>query len=238
MGTLSTGPLTLGGTLACRLSGNGCDRLAVTGNLEFLPGATLELTNLDLAPGKSSYLLATCTGNLTGPLPVVVGMPPAYTLDASAGQVRIINPYAVWATQRGLAGDPNNSGDDSDHDGESNLLEFATGGNPMDPADKGVRNTTVLDLDGGKTISFTVATRSGAVFHETPEGPCEATIDGIVYRIEGSNDITRWNLPVLMSPAPADLPMAVAGYEFHVFHTSPPAGTATRAFIRLSISVP
>jgi autotransporter-associated beta strand protein len=236
-GTLATGSLTLGGTLACRLSGPACDRLFVNGDLTFLPGASIELTNLTPGASAGSYVLGTCSGSITGPLPAVAGLPPSYALDASVpGQLRLVSSYFTWAASHNLAGDSFHS--DPDGDGSSSLLEFATGGSPLDPASNGFRQAEVQDVGGERALAFTIAVRSGAIFSTAADGACEATIDGIVYRVEGSTDLTLWNQPIIRIPAPPDLPEAPAGYEYQAFRASSSVGSAPQNFIRLSVSIP
>jgi len=65
--TFATTPTALEGTLSVAVTADGtCDRLHVCGNLD-LTGMTLALTHSDLLDKHIQYVLASCTGTLTGP---------------------------------------------------------------------------------------------------------------------------------------------------------------------------
>jgi arylsulfatase A-like enzyme len=64
-------------------------------------------------------------------------------------------PYAVWAESRGLR-----TGLDGDEDGDgvANLGEYAWGGDPTDPADRG--HPATITHDGAATVSFSFPRRA------------------------------------------------------------------------------
>lgn len=129
IGTLTTGGLVLGGTLAVEVGGaNTGDKLMANGNLD-ITGATLTVT--DLGGFSGSCVIAQCTGTLTG----TFASPPAgYTLGYTATQVTLTKSsggFDTWVGGFGsLPGDKRGSLDDYDADGLPNLLEYVLGGNP------------------------------------------------------------------------------------------------------------
>lgn len=72
---------------------------------------------------------------------------------------------------------------DDDGDGVSNLAEFAFGGNPLEPADKGYNVTTNVSPFGLNFTYPVLAKRN----------------NGLVYTIESSRDLFNWQ-PVEITP--------------------------------------
>ncbi|MFT3990659.1 MAG: autotransporter-associated beta strand repeat-containing protein [Luteolibacter sp.] len=145
----ATGTLTIGGALTLNGSildfdlstpAGTSDKIATQGNLTFSGSNSLLIRSLSgtLTPG--TYTLITYTGTLSGAANLtwtdttnsgLIG-----TLDTStAGQIRLIllTPFQAW--RKLYFGDSANSGNetstaDYDHDGISNLVEYASGTNP------------------------------------------------------------------------------------------------------------
>ena len=131
-GTLATGNTTLAGSYACEIDGANCDQLAVTGNL-VLTGAILSA----LTPGSSataeSYVIATCTGALTGVFSTTTGLPAGYSVSYDSTNKRVLvarNSYGTWLASYGLYGADALATADPDHDGIPNGIEFVLGSDP------------------------------------------------------------------------------------------------------------
>ncbi len=139
-GTLSGKSLVLTGSYACDVDVAACDSLAISGDID-VTGATLAVTALG-APGAASYVIASCTGTLTGTFASVTGMPAGYLVqyDSTAKQIKLAKPgFSAWADSwTGPALSDKSPGGDPDGDGISNLLEYVLGGDPR------VSSTSIL----------------------------------------------------------------------------------------------
>ena len=94
-GTLTFGavPVSLGGTLAIDVGDNGaCDRLHVEGNLNV---SGLALSIADTAPlnRHNTYVIATCTGELSGSFSSVTPLPSQWVLEKDTVNKRIYLHY-------------------------------------------------------------------------------------------------------------------------------------------------
>ncbi len=237
IGTLHAGPTTITGTFECKLNATASAQLAATGNLT-LANATLTVTPL-AAAGVSSYPVATCTGSLLGTFGSVTGLPAGYAVryDAAAKTILIATYYEAWRLSQGLDGTNNDMGMDPDGDGASNMAEFALGGNPLDPGDQGIYIGETQDPAAQSGPVLTIATHAGAAFASVAGGAMSASVGSIIYRIEGSHDLSAWADSVTeVKPAlSSGLPAAPAGYEYHSFQTGIPPGVS-RGFLRLKLS--
>jgi hypothetical protein len=113
------------------------------------------------------------------------------SLDRTLIQVSSGTPFSLWAASAGIPENERGADQDPDHDGVSNLLEFALGGQPGEPGSRGIH--TPVGTPGGAVI--TVAVRAGASFG-IEEGRLVAVIDGVRYEIQGSADLGTWDAPV------------------------------------------
>ncbi len=164
----------------------------------------------------------------TGSLVVTSGPEPATTA------------YEDWLITTGH--DPEQPGtgplENIDGSGVPNLLQFALGGDPGNPANNDVRHA--LDARHGvqdDPMLLTIAVRDGAVFAAGPAPT--ATIDGITYSIIGSRNMHEWNAPVeLVSPAHDGNGAVTAppGYELRTFRLVPAPGSDSAGFLRVVVS--
>ncbi|MGC4016402.1 MAG: autotransporter-associated beta strand repeat-containing protein [Luteolibacter sp.] len=126
-GTLTTGAATLTGTLAVEIDGATGDKLHSNGALN-ITGAHLTVSLLSGGFTQPSYVIAEGT-SLTG---TFASVPAGYSVNYSATQATLIQTaggnYASWAAANGITGEP--ASGDFDHDGLSNLVEYALGTNP------------------------------------------------------------------------------------------------------------
>lgn len=122
-------------------------------------------------------------------------------------------------------------GSDPDGDGLGNFIEYALGGNPVDGTDTG----TSL-LGGGGNFALVITVPAGAEFSPGPSGGQTASIHGITYRVEASDDLAAFTLEVsYQGPASeiVGLPSLVeTGRGYHTF--SPPAGE--RGFLTAGVN--
>jgi autotransporter-associated beta strand protein len=133
-GTLSIGAATsLDGTLATEVDGAVSDKLVVTGNLTLGAGSALTVSLLAGGFTQPSYVIAECTGTLSGTFATV---PSGYVVTYTATQAILtkVAGFDSWASAKGLdgtAGKENGPSDDPDLDGIANLLEYMLDGNPL-----------------------------------------------------------------------------------------------------------
>ena len=137
---------------------------------------------------------------------------------------------------------------DPDGDGASNLAEFAFDGNPRSGASSGFFLTKLADGPDGDTtpeLSFTCAVRRGAAFSPGPNNAVvSASVDGLVYTIEGSstpggpwnaqiNDLGASDTP----PAASGLPdLTGSAWQYHTFSAF--NGIPGKGFIRAVVAKP
>jgi hypothetical protein len=148
--------------------------------------------------------------------------------------------FAAWAIAAGLDGTPGKEAgltDDPDRDGRANLDEFAFAGVPLSGSSSGLVASVTADTnaDSGKELILTLAVRAGASFGGNPSPA--ATVDGIVYVIQGSTDLVGFTATVegpLATPViPASFPAtAPAGYEYVSFRLAGSNGLPGKGFLR------
>ncbi|MEY3895096.1 MAG: hypothetical protein RLZZ214_615, partial [Verrucomicrobiota bacterium] len=118
-GTLTTGAITVAGTLAVEVNGAACDKLMSTGAVD-LTGANLTVSLLGGFTGP--YVIAEGT-SVVGTMTV----PSGYAVDISSGTQAILTQtgapanFAGWASANGVTGGVNG---DSDNDGIPNGVEY------------------------------------------------------------------------------------------------------------------
>ncbi|MCB1133711.1 MAG: hypothetical protein KDN05_21510, partial [Verrucomicrobiae bacterium] len=134
-----------------------------------------------------------------------------------------VSAYDDWAGGYGL--DPETDGapgEDADHDGKTNLLEFATNDDPTSGASSGKMAGLVQDVGGSDVLTLTIPVRgAGTPFSGATEQVSDP-VDGIVYRIQGSPDLSDWNTTVVSEVVPAldaGLPALDPGWEYRTFRT-------------------
>jgi fibronectin-binding autotransporter adhesin len=182
IGTLSTGSVLLTGTWACDINGNSCDVLAITG--DFITGANARLV-VTGTPTADRYVIATYTGNLgataSSESPV---LPSGYEfgVDFVNQQLLLVksaaapSPYTTWSAGKNLVVGVNDGAtQDPDGDGNSNVLEFVLGGNPL-ASDRSISPVETLTAD---SLVFTFR-RSDASKQEVSLG------------FQSGSDLTRW----------------------------------------------
>ena len=178
-GVLTTGAATLTGTLAVKINGATNDKWASTGALN-LSGANLTVSLLAGGFTQASYVIAQ-GASLTG---TFASVPAGYQVSYSTTQATLsAASYASWATAHGIDGQP--GGGDFDHDGLTNLAEYALG---LDPK--------VFNPSPGELAAGVLTFIKGA----------EAIANGDVnFVIEVSTDLVSWAAETTQSAPNAEL---------------------------------
>jgi autotransporter-associated beta strand protein len=251
IGILTTsGPATVSGTLEIEINATDSDRLAVGGSLT-LSGATLDVSEL-AAAGQPAYIIASY-GLLTGTFGSVVGIPSGYGLDYNYlgnNQIALVagaaSPFGSWIDSFAEITDPADKepGVDFDGDGVSNLLEFALNGDPADGSNSGLTAKLIQDATApaGDQLTLIIAARRGASFAPAVNGVSTATIDGVVYTVQGSLDLVFPAEDVThvgasdTAPAATGLPSLVGeDWEYHTFSLDSSEGLGGTGFLRLAV---
>lgn len=160
------------------------------------------------------------------------------------------DPYAEWATAKGLDGTEGKEdgvSDDPDKDGRTNLEEFAFDGNPLSGANDGkVVGRIATLIDTSEVLTLTLPVRAGAAFNG-PGDLVSDLVDGVVYRIQGSDDlvdfttmgvteITGDDATAIQTGMPLPL---TTGWSYRTFRSP---GTVTdgdsRDFLRAAVTQP
>jgi len=215
------------------LADNAAVRISATGTLHLPHGLADTIAELWIdaeQQAAGTYGADDLPGRLTGTGSLVV----------TSGPQPATTAYEDWLIAAGH--DPEQPGtgplENLDGSGVPNVLQFALGGDPGNPANNGVRHA----LDGRHGVQddpmlLTVAVREGAVFTADPAPT--AAIDGVTYSIIGSRNMHDWNAPVeLVSPAHDGNGAVTAppGYELRTFRLVPAPGNDFAGFLRVVVS--
>ena len=157
----------------------------------------------------------------------IIEVDPSWTADA----------YGPWATQ---ISDPEKRGktDDADEDGFDNFTEFAFDGNPSSGAASGKIEVKTATLGSEDALVITLPVRTGAgAFSADANGLVSSGAGGVIYRVQGSTDLSAWTLPlteVTGTPGialPASL-LSSADWEYRSFRIDGPLSAHAKAFLR------
>lgn len=200
--TVASAAFAAGSTLAIEIDDSStpkADRLSSTGALN-ISGAALAVSVTGTA-SQGAYVIASYpAGQLTGTFASTTGIPSGYTLDyawAGGTQIALVTPYGSWAAAKGLtAGVNDGPNDDPDGDGRTNKVEFAFDGNPLSGSADGKVVGKTANVGGNLHMTLTMPVRAGAVFSDASGPEVSALINGLIYRIEGSDTLASWTLNV------------------------------------------
>ena len=156
--------------------------------------------------------------------------------------ITLPSAFGDWMTELGLSGAAGT--DDSDGDGQSNLLEFALGGDAADasalPVTRGVTGDS--DSDGTPEFQYLLATRRGAEFGAVGSGALGADIDGISYRVEGAGNLSDYFEDLVFidrsdtAPAGTGLPdLSGSDWEYVRFRFSAPPSSGC-GFMKVTVT--
>ena len=167
-----------------------------------------------------------------------------WMFSQTTGVLTLVPPataYDTWAISKGLSDANHAKNLDPDNDGSNNLMEFALAGDPLSSSNNGLTLVKVQNVAGAPALTLTLAVRKGAIFATGTNNTQEASVDGVIYRIEGSTDLSTWtDIITEVSPAiPGSLPsVAPAGYEYHTFMTAGPISSTPIDTIRVEVTAP
>jgi autotransporter-associated beta strand protein len=200
--TAASADLNAGGTLAIEIddaSTPKTDTLAVAGNLD-ITGAKLNLS-VTGAPTQTSYTIATA-GSITGTFAPanITGLPSGYALSYTPTQINLVKSgFEAWIAGK-FPGETNPSiigkTADPDGDGMDNITEFALDGAPDSGAATGKVVGKIASVGGSPTLVISLPVRAGVVNFTGATEKVSDTVDGVTYKIQGSDELTTWNLMV------------------------------------------
>ena len=233
--TVESGILAVNGS-----SINDADKLIITGG-KVQPTGTETVNTLFFGPNPSDQAAAGTWG--------ASGSGATHIDDVhftgTAGVVMVISDpplaaYGIWATtDHGLSGPDADLAADPDHDGQSNLAEFALAGDPTSGTVSGKVRTRVTIVGGDPALVITLPIRG------TPTNPAftgsagkSATVDGVVYIIEGTDDLTHFDKVVTEITAETDMPVPVgSGWTYRTFRLEGAVGTTNpMGFLRVRLA--
>lgn len=146
---------------------------------------------------------------------------PSYTIGGTPGADDPYS-YALWAAATGATSDVNA---DDDHDGISNRMEYAFGGNASDPSDSQNR------LPAGGFAPFTIGAAPPATYL-TASFTRPANRDDLTYTPEFSTNLSVWTGgAVLVSSTPN-----VDGSTTEVWRSPNPVDAIDRAYVHVLVT--
>lgn len=156
------------------------------------------------------------------------------------------SPYSSWAAGEGLDGTNNGQTANPDNDGDTNVVEFALAGEPLNGLNDRHLGSKIATVGADQVLTLTLAVRDTGGNPTAFTGGTEqvATVDGVEYRIQGGNDLGGWTTLVIsevtgpdataiQSTMPNNLP---AGWRYRTFRTPGPVSADSKEFIRAKIT--
>jgi autotransporter-associated beta strand protein len=245
-----------------------------TGNLVLDGKIFLNLATTDTTPGNSWTLVNTATlatedydpatfsvNSSLGAFTESIVTPGTWKLLAAGNEwtftestgllevAPISDPFVAWIDSF-FPGETNpaiiGKTADPDNDGVDNITEFALNGDPNSGANNGLTAVLIQDATApaGNELTLIAAVRDGAVFATGPNGVQTATLDGVVYTIEGSLSLTFPDSAVSVgtasdtAPAATGLPsLATTPWEYRTFKLDASEGLPSKGFLRVKIEV-
>ncbi|MEK7951964.1 beta strand repeat-containing protein [Luteolibacter soli] len=172
-----------------------------------------------------------------------IGSGAAHETDRITGTGRLLvlpeDPFINWISGFAAVGTLNAKTDDPDHDGLTNLDEFALDGNPAVGGATGKVRSRVEAVGADQALVITLPVRTGAVFAGTPSKA--ATIDDTIYTIEGSNNLGLYDQGVTeITASSVGMPALTTGWTYRTFRLDGAVGGATprgpKGFLRITIA--
>ncbi len=251
IGTLTTGTAFIEGTLLTEYdnsNANRIDRLSINGDLILGTASQLVLEADGAWPAGAPRVIASWTGSLSGTFATVIGLPAGYEVNyafndgVSSNNIAIVpgfsSPaYTAWLTANSLTGSAAAASADPDDDGIINLMEFALDGNPGLAADSGKSRIAIVTAGADQALTLTIPVRAGAVFSGATAQT--AGIDGVIYTIEGSDDLSGWSTMVISEVTPAasaGLPALSTGWTYRTFRSPDPVSADNRDYLRVKVA--
>ena len=145
------------------------------------------------------------------------------------------DPFPSWIAGFPGVGALTGKADDPDGDGLTNLDEFALDGNPASGSDSGKVRARIEAVGAEQALVITLPVRNGASFAGTTSKA--ATIDKVVYTVDGSNTLGTFDQGVTeITASSGGLPTLSTGWTYRTFRLNGAIGGATprgpRGFLR------
>lgn len=245
-----------------------------TGNLVLDGKIFLNLAGTDTTPGNSWTLVNTATlatedydpatfsvNSSAGAFTESIVTPGTWKLIAAGNEwtftessglleVAVVSdPFVAWIDSF-FPGETNpaiiGKTADPDNDGVDNLTEFALNGNPASGSNNGLTAVLIQDASApaGNELTLVAAVRDAAVFATGLNGEQVATVDSIVYTVEGSLTLTFPGSAVSASAASDTAPAATglpdltgSAWEYRTFKLDASEGLAGKGFLRVKTAV-
>jgi autotransporter-associated beta strand protein len=162
-------------------------------------------------------------------------------LDYVAGD--LATPLSLYLTDAGLSGDDLLATADPDGDGDSNLAEFAFGTNPNDGTSLVADFFFFEESNGDFVVSFPVRApidQDVPLFTGTPNKT--TSIDGIVFNVQGSNDLVTFDAeiteidPSLIPSEDINPDIDNDAYFYYSFKLETPIADAPKGFIQVEVT--
>lgn len=220
-------------------------RFSDAGAVEIATGAVLDLNHLD----------TDTVGELTiGATVMSAGIYGAIGSGAQFERAEITgtgfleigsDPYLPWISGfTTLIGADQEKGADPDHDGMTNIEEFALDGNPENGAATGKVRSRLETVETYQVLLTTLPVRDGTNFSGTAPASGLNAADGITYEIGGSNDLALFDQTVSpVTPARTgepEMPTLNTGWTYHTFRLDgeidSPTPRGPKGFLRVKVS--
>lgn len=225
IGTLSvTGNTSLNGSLAVQIDGASADKLSVTGDLTL--GGALTVAEQGAGFTQASYVVAECTGNLSGSLTA----PDGYVLNISGNQLVLTksstSAYLTWIGTFSLGG-LTGIDEDPDNDGLDNGTEFILkGGNP--------------EVAGGTQVPSVSVSGSNLIFTFERDDRAKGASAGVDLLVEAGPDLASWpSVFTVLDDTASSTPGVVvtndADANPDTVTVTIPTGGATKFFARMKV---
>jgi len=150
-------------------------------------------------------------------------------------------PYVDWISKPefGVAVADRGTDKDPDLDGQNNLVEFALDGHPSSGAATGKTRSRIETVGSEQALVITLPVR-GTASAPTFSGTTSktATVDGVVYTIEGSNELAAFDQGVTeVTPASdAGMPTTNPGWSYRTFRLNGAVSArGARGFLRVRV---
>ncbi len=202
----------------------------------------VDVTNLTASFG-ATFGVAGFTRSADGLTWIRTASGKLWTFSKTTGELTLTSvpytPYQSWANAKGLTDANNAAGLDPDGDAATNLTEYAFNGDPLNGTDNGKVHLLTVDNDTSKKLILTLAVRKDTPAFAGDPSPTTAVWDGIIYTIEGTNDLS--NVPikvnVLAAPVvPATDPDPGVDYEYRSFSLDGSNGLPAKGFLRAKVT--
>ncbi len=145
--------------------------------------------------------------------------------------------YDEWLASHGLTpGSPGTgAGESYDGSGVANIVQFALGGDPIDPTDNGIHAVFRKDAANNDNLVLTIAAPAGATFTGSPSPT--AAPGGITIAIQGSTSLGAWTETVEeVAVQTGSVLTAPAGYQLKSFRLVQTPALGSKGFLRVSVT--